>query len=158
MINTRLIVKRRANNKQVSRPKKIHTQMIAAHLTATCMGGGIIELALPKSAHEVTELLKEMEKFEVATVATRDTDNPSISAALKKEALWVALSEWLIASRTYPEKLTIDKIANIFCYEQKHKETQSFSDVLSQHAPVLLDSPKSASWWEEQIRAKRKKA
>ena len=57
MIATRLIVKRRANNKQVSRLKKIHTQMVAAHLTATGMGGGIIDLALPKNAHEVSEML-----------------------------------------------------------------------------------------------------
>lgn len=157
MIATRLIVKRRANNKQVSRLKKIHIQMVAAHLTANCMGGGIIDLALPKSAHEVSEMLNAFGKFKVATVTTRDTDNPIISTALKNEALWVALSEWLISSRTYLKKLTIDAIANIFCFEQGHEGTQSFRDVLLQHAPILIDNPRSASWWEEQIRAKRKK-
>ncbi len=156
MTATRLVVKRRANNKQVSRLKKIHTQMVAAHLTATCMGGGIINLALPKDANEVSEMVIALGKFKVATVTTRDTDNSSISAALKNEALWVALSEWLRSSRTYPEKLTIDAIAKIFCFEQGHKGTQSFRDVLSKHAPVLIDNQRSASWWEEQIRAKRK--
>jgi hypothetical protein len=157
MMATRVVVKRRTNNKQVSRLKKIHTQMVAAHLTASGMGGGIVDLALPKSAHGVSEMLNAMGKFKVATVTTRHTDNPSISAALKNEALWVALSEWLISSRTYPEKLTIDAIAKIFCFEQGHKGTQSFQAVLSQHAQVLIDNPRSASWWEEQIRAKRKK-
>jgi hypothetical protein len=156
MMATRHVVKSRANNKQVSRIKKSHTQMVAAHLTATGMGGGIIDLALPKSAQEVSEMLNAMEKFKVATVTTRHTDNPSISAALKNEALWVALSEWLISSRTYPEKLSIEEIAEIFCFGQGHKGTQSFQAVLSQHAQVLIDNPRSASWWEEQIRAKRK--
>jgi len=156
MMATRVVVKRRANNKQVSRIKKVHTQMVAAHLTATGMGGGIIDLALPKSAQEESEMLNAMEKVKVATVTTRRTDNPSISAALNNEALWVALSEWLISSRRYPEKLSIEEIAEIFCFGQGHKGTQSFHDVLFQHAPVLIGNPRSASWWEEQIRAKRK--
>jgi hypothetical protein len=88
MMATRVVVKRRANNKQVSRIKKVHTQMVAAHLTATGMGGGIIDLALPKSAQEESEMLNAMEKVKVATVTTRRTDNPSISAALNNEALW----------------------------------------------------------------------
>ncbi len=157
MTATRLVVKRRANNKQVSRTKKTHNQLVATHLTATGLGGGIIDLALPKDANEMAALSEVESKFKVATITTRTTDNSSISAALKNVALWVGLSEWLRSNKTYSEKLTIEAIAKIFCYEQGANGKPSFHGVLLKHAPELIDNPRSASCWEEQIRARRKK-
>jgi|GEM_PF-1913302 len=160
MTKVRLIVRRRDNGKQVSKMKRVHWGVLADHLNKSGEGGGIVELLVPKLTKEIEELLEAQKKFQVATVKSRNVNNPR--NVFSNFSLIYFVIQWLLEVSLNPNGLTIDRISKRLADEHFKivqslpNKDQKLEKVFTLYNPLLLTIFRKQSWWKGQIRLARK--
>jgi len=157
MKETRLVVKRKNNGKQVSKLKEIDIKLIANTLHQTGRGGGIVDLLLSKTLEEQQKLDEYEKKIFVEEVVIRDAKNQELKDYFKNDALIVQLGIWW--EKHYPMTLTFEdfglELANaqgkIINTSQKNQKLSDLKNILRRFAPILQSVPREARWWEDQI-------
>jgi len=157
MKDTRLVVKRKDNGKQVSKLKEIDNKLIANTLHQNGRGGGIVDLLLPKTSEEQQKLEEYEKKFNVTEVKTRDTQNQLLKNYFNNDVLIIQLGIWW--DRHYKIALTFedmglelsnaqDKIINS---RKTNEKLSDLKNILRRFAPELQRVHREARWWEDQI-------
>ena len=157
MINTRLVVKRRDNDKEVSRYKAIHHQLIAVHLTVNDLGGGIIDALLHQSKEDWDLLMDRKKNLYVKQALVRQSDLANARKAARSKSFLKDIGQWLLQRNTNWRVVGIVFLAKLI--EREHKKIhnvlpsrdQLLEEVLYKHQ--LLDVVRRHGWWEEQFAA-----
>jgi hypothetical protein len=157
MMHTRLVVKRRDNDKEVSRYKAIHQQLIAVHLTVNDLGGGIIDALLPQCKEEWDLLLDRKKNLYVKEAFVRQSDRANARKAARSKSFLKDIGQWLLQRDTNWRAVGIVSLAKLI--EREHKKIrdtlpsrdQFLEAVLYKHQ--LLDVKRRHGWWEEQFAA-----
>lgn len=157
MKETRLVVKRKDNGKQVSKLKEIDNKLIANTLHQTGRGGGIVDLLLSKTSEEQQKLDEYEKKFFVDEVAIRDAKNQELKDYFKNDVLIIQLGIW--GEKHYPLALTFEdlglELANaqnkIINSSQTNQKLSDLKNILRRFAPKLQSVLREARWWEDQI-------
>lgn len=157
MKDTRLVVKRKDNGKQVSKLKEIDNKLIANTLHQTGRGGGIIDLLLPKTSEEQQKLEEYEEKFNVTEVKTRDTQNQLLKNYFKNDTLIIKLGIWW--DKHYKIALTFEDMGlelsnaqeKIINSRNTNDKLSDLKNILRRFAPELQRVHREARWWEDRI-------
>lgn len=156
MRNLRLVVKRRDNNKQVSRMSYVHYAMLAEHYKKQGISCGILAFRSPKNASQRRELAAARKKFRVVEVVARNINNPEI--IFEDLGFLVSVAEWAIQKRSASTaSLFIDRIAKMLAKEQAKICTEAVDEdphlklLFKKYNPSLLTHPRGYRWWHEQL-------
>jgi hypothetical protein len=155
MNDTRLVVKRLDNQKEISRYKKADFQLIADHLALNGMGGGIIEAILPQNTVERDFLQKNKKKFYVKEVSVRRTIHANARNAARSKSFLKEIGQWLLQRNTNWRALGILVLAKLIEREHKkiyygRKDRDLFLEKILLKYQLELVLRRNV-WWEEQL-------
>lgn len=155
MNDTRLVVKRCDNKKEISRYIRADFQLIADHLASNGVGGGIIELILPKNKVEWDFLQKNKKKFYVNEVSVRQTIHSNARDAARSKSFLKEIGQWLLQRNTNWRAIGVKFLAKLIEREHKkiyHARTDRdllLEMILLKYQLVLI--VRRHNWWEEQL-------
>ena len=144
MSKVRLVVKRRDNDKHVSKMKRPFHMMLSEYMTTKGFDAGIYSLVTPKSTADLEALKQAKSTHVVAEVSSRDRDSASFNYLFENLAFAVALSEWWISRSRNPNSPTIERISKFIADEQckivqgKDARDNELEAIFFKHAAFLL--------------------
>lgn len=107
------------------------------------LGGGIVDLLIPRTVRQQKQLETDQRKYTLARVRTRDKGRRGAmrDAATSPELLLQLLG-------MYPLHKASKVAFGTWIFDQLHIKNSKVRLLIALHAPELIEDPRSINWWK----------